>query len=107
MMFLLAAESSTERRSWFTLLPRRAGARDGHTGFVTMNFAASASKPQDGSGTPLKAVQIDGQVRAAMRPDRILSAREGPTDPKTRLVQTFDRANAGVDEPPLERRVSP
>ena len=38
--------------------PRRCARR--HTGFVTMNFAASAGKPSDGSGTPLKAVQIDG-----------------------------------------------
>jgi hypothetical protein len=30
-----------------------------------MNFAASAGKAQDASGTPLKAVQIDGQVRAS------------------------------------------
>jgi hypothetical protein len=31
-----------------------------------MNFAASMGKPQDASATPLKAVQIDGQVRVRL-----------------------------------------
>jgi hypothetical protein len=38
--------------------------RQAHTAPVqpTMNFAQSIAKPQDGSETPLRAVQIDGQV---------------------------------------------
>ena len=64
---ILAAErGSVARRSPPSPSLRRAGVRD-LTGFVTMNFAVSAGKPQDGSGTPLKAVQIDGQVRADAR----------------------------------------
>ena len=71
---LLAADfalSARPDRRAPSFTPRRCARR--HTGFVTMNFAASAGKPSDGSGTPLKAVQIDGQVRAASRGRLLIS----------------------------------
>ncbi len=66
-----------------------------------MNFAASAGKPQDGSGTPLKAVQIDGQVRVATRP-RCPLTPQGLHALKPAPRASERSRDRGVDPPPLE-----
>ena len=66
-----------------------------------MNFAASAGKAQDASGTPLKAVQIDGQVRAS--PGRGGFSRVA--EKRNALKPRQDRASAAASSAsPLEAR---
>ena len=83
-----------------------------------MNFAASMGKPQDASATPLKAVQIDGQVRVRLPATsthdetsenaprtQLDRAAPSPTRPETRALTVASQPQPSLPPPILARQV--